>query len=137
MCESHLRRPLTRAVTSVTLLYGIASSLGDFQFLYIDLVIILPIAVTMGRTEPFGKIHYRRPTANLVSKSVLSSIIGQIILTSGVQLAVFLFVQQQPWYTPPKIRIDKLQIKSAENSALFLVSSFQYIITAAVFCVGS
>jgi len=32
--------------SSVTLLYSFASSLGDFQFLYIDLFIIIPIAVT-------------------------------------------------------------------------------------------
>lgn len=32
--------------TTVTLLYAIAGTLGDFQFLYIDLFLILPIAVT-------------------------------------------------------------------------------------------
>jgi cation-transporting ATPase 13A3/4/5 len=31
--------------TSVTLLYAFGSNLGDFQFLYIDLFLILPIAV--------------------------------------------------------------------------------------------
>lgn len=31
--------------TTVTLLYSFASSLGDFQFLYIDLFVIIPIAV--------------------------------------------------------------------------------------------
>lgn len=90
----------------------------------------------MGRTGPYQRIHHRRPTANLVSRTVLSSIIGQIILTSGLQFAVFFFVQSQDWYKPPKIDVDKLKIKSAENSALFLVSSFQYIIVACMFCVG-
>ncbi|KAF7321673.1 Cation-transporting ATPase [Mycena kentingensis (nom. inval.)] len=32
--------------TTVTLLYSFASSLGDFQFLYIDLFVIIPVAVT-------------------------------------------------------------------------------------------
>lgn len=31
--------------TSITLLYAFGSNLGDFQFLYIDLFLILPIAV--------------------------------------------------------------------------------------------
>ena len=31
--------------TTVTLLYAFDSNLGDFQFLYIDLFLILPIAV--------------------------------------------------------------------------------------------
>lgn len=83
--------------TTVTLLYSLASSLGDFQFLYIDLAIIIPIAITMGRTEPFQRIVPKRPTANLVSKKVLTSLLGQIILTSGLQLFVFLYVRTQPW----------------------------------------
>ncbi|GAA6024141.1 hypothetical protein JCM10207_001596 [Rhodosporidiobolus poonsookiae] len=122
--------------TTVSLLYAIASTLGDFQFLYIDLALILPIAVTMGRTEPFPRIHPKRPTANLISKKVLSSLIGQIVITSGFQIFTFFFVRMQDWYTPPIIDPDELDIVSYENTSLFLISSFQYILVAAVFCVG-
>lgn len=122
--------------TTVTLLYALASSLGDFQFLYIDLAIIIPIAVTMGRTEPFPRIHPKRPTANLVSKKVLTSLLGQIIITSSLQALVFFLVRSQPWYEPPYIDPDELDTVSYENSSLFLISSFQYIIVAVVFCVG-
>src|ERR1700743_3201893 len=34
--------------TSVSFLYASASNLGDFQFLFIDLALILPIAIFMG-----------------------------------------------------------------------------------------
>ncbi|GAA6055600.1 hypothetical protein JCM3770_006719 [Rhodotorula araucariae] len=122
--------------TTVSLLYAIASTLGDFQFLYIDLALILPIAVTMGRTEPFPRIHPKRPTANLMSKKVLTSLIGQIVLTSGFQVFTFLFIRSRDWYTPPVIDPDQLDIVSYENTSLFLLSSFQYILVAAVFCVG-
>ncbi|KAF8622733.1 hypothetical protein AX15_006823 [Amanita polypyramis BW_CC] len=86
--------------TSVTLLYSFASSLGDFQFLYIDLVIIVPIAVAMGGTLPYPKIYPKRPTASLMSKKVLSSIIGQVIIMSSVQIWAYLWVRGQPWYVP-------------------------------------
>ncbi|GAA5846586.1 hypothetical protein JCM3766R1_007121 [Sporobolomyces carnicolor] len=122
--------------TTVSLLYAIASTLGDFQFLYIDLALILPIAVTMGRTEPFARIHPKRPTANLISKKVLTSLIGQIVLTSGFQIFTFFFIRTRDWYDAPKIDPDHLDIVSAENTSLFLISSFQYILVAAVFCVG-
>lgn len=122
--------------TTVTLLYSIASTLGDFQFLYIDLFLILPIAVTMGRTEPYPRIHPKRPTSNLVSKKVLSSLLGQVVLTSGFQLFTFFFIRAQPWYKAPTIDPDDLDIVSYENTALFVVSTFQYILVAAVFCVG-
>ncbi|GAA5949133.1 hypothetical protein JCM3765_004021 [Sporobolomyces pararoseus] len=122
--------------TTVSLLYAIASTLGDFQFLYIDLALILPIAVTMGRTEPFARIHPKRPTANLISKKVLTSLIGQIVLTSGFQIFTFFFIRTRDWYDAPTIDPDHLDIVSAENTSLFLISSFQYILVAAVFCVG-
>ncbi|TFY78347.1 hypothetical protein EWM64_g5671 [Hericium alpestre] len=83
--------------TTITLLYSFASSLGDFQFLYIDLFIIIPVAVTMGRTLPFPRIHPKRPTASLVSTPVLASIIGQIVLTSAVQFWAFFWIRRQPW----------------------------------------
>lgn len=127
--------------TTITLLYSFASSLGDFQFLYIDLFIIIPIAVTMGRTLPYPKLHPKGPTASLVSKKVLSSIIGQVIITSGIQFWAYFWVRRQPWYTPPVMNDPdsdegKLAAKNYENSALFLVSCFQYILVAAVFSIG-
>ncbi|OCH89011.1 Ca-transporting ATPase [Obba rivulosa] len=127
--------------TTITLLYSFASSLGDFQFLYIDLFIIIPIAVNMGRTLPYPRIHPKRPTASLVSKKVLASIIGQIVITATVQFWAFFWVRSQEWYTPPPAADpsgddDKLEAKNYENTALFLVSCFQYILVAAVFSIG-
>ncbi|KAF8313138.1 Ca-transporting ATPase [Clavulina sp. PMI_390] len=124
--------------TTITLLYSFASSLGDFQFLYIDLFIIIPIAVTMGRTHPYTSIHRKQPTASLVSKKVLSSIIGQIVLTSAFQFWAFFWVRSQPWYTPPDTNSgsDELETYNYENTVLFLISSFQYVFVAAVFSIG-
>ncbi|KAJ3806480.1 hypothetical protein F5876DRAFT_49962 [Lentinula aff. lateritia] len=127
--------------TTVTLLYSFASSLGDFQFLYIDLFIIIPIAVTMGRTSPYPRIYHKRPAASLVSKKVLSSIIGQIIITSVVQIWAYSWVRGQEWYSPPPspdANDDSNQLESTnfENSVLFLISCFQYILVAGVFSIG-
>ncbi|KAF9049844.1 Ca-transporting ATPase [Panaeolus papilionaceus] len=127
--------------TSVTLLYSFASSLGDFQFLYIDLFIIIPIAVTMGRTLPYPRIYPKRPTASLVSKKVLASIIGQIVITGAVQAWAYVWVRRQGWYTPPSTGhytdgSNKLDSENFENTVLFLISCFQYILVAAVFSIG-
>ncbi|TIB92882.1 hypothetical protein E3Q19_01771 [Wallemia mellicola] len=122
--------------TSITLLYSFASSLGDFQFLAIDLAIILPIAGTMGRTLPYPSIHPKRPTANLVSKKVLTSIIGQTLICSAIQFFIFFDVRKQSWYEPPEVNLDKLETRNYENSAVFIVSCFQYVLVALVFSVG-
>ncbi|KAG8214021.1 hypothetical protein J3R82DRAFT_10776 [Butyriboletus roseoflavus] len=127
--------------TTITLLYSFASSLGDFQFLYIDLFIIIPVAVSMGRTLPFPRIYPKRPTASLVSKKVLASLVGQVVVTSGVQLFTFIWVRRQEWYIPPSTdnpnREDQhLNATNYENTVLFLVSCFQYVLVAAVFSIG-
>src|ERR1700722_3754040 len=85
------------------------------QFLYIDLFTIIPVAVTstpshlflacriangghlVGRTLPFPMLHIKRPTASLVSMKVLTSIIGQIVIASFVQIWAFKWVRSQPW----------------------------------------
>ncbi|WFD31077.1 hypothetical protein MSPP1_002108 [Malassezia sp. CBS 17886] len=122
--------------TSISLLYDIASSLGDFQFLYIDLFIILPLAVAMARTRPYPALHTKRPTANLVSKKVLLSMFTQVALCAAAQSFTYWLTRRQSWYEPPIVNPNELNVVNAENSALFLVSSFQYIIVAAVFSVG-
>jgi cation-transporting ATPase 13A2 len=96
----------------------------------------------VGRTLPYPRIFPKPPTASLVSKKVLSSIIGQIVITSAVQFWAFFWVRDQDWYTPPNIitnpafEDDHLQAMNYENSALFLISCFQYILVAAVFSIG-
>jgi cation-transporting ATPase 13A3/4/5 len=73
---------------------------------------------------------------------VLASIIGQIVITSAVQFWAFFWVRGQDWYTSPNIitnpasEDDHLQAMNYENSVLFLISCFQYILVAAVFSIG-
>ncbi|KAF9147252.1 hypothetical protein BG015_011143 [Linnemannia schmuckeri] len=122
--------------TTVSFLYAFASNLGDFQFLYIDLVLILPIAVFMGRTQAYPVLSPKRPTANLVSKKVLTSLIGQILIQSLFQGCLFVIVRHQPWYTPPDYDPAEKNIDCIENTVLFLLSCFQYLLVAIVFSVG-
>ncbi len=122
--------------TSVSFLYASASNLGDFQFLYIDLLLILPIAIFMGWTGPYRELSRKRPTASLVSRKVLTPLLGQIVICIVVQLVGWLFVRRQPWYQPPVIDPDHSNSLNSENTALFLLSCFQYILSAIVLSVG-
>ncbi|KAJ2610985.1 hypothetical protein EV177_003697, partial [Coemansia sp. RSA 1804] len=126
--------------TSVSMLYEFGGSLGDIQFLYIDLFIIVPIAVFMGRTRSFERLAPKRPTANLMSKKVMTSLFGHIFINSTIQAILFYAVRNSGNYLPPTREdptdASKLLIRSFENSALFLGSSYQYIIAACVFSIG-
>jgi cation-transporting ATPase 13A2 len=121
---------------SVSFLYASASNLGDFQFLFIDLLLILPIAIFMGWSGAYPILSRKRPTANLVSRKVLTPLLGQMLFCILVQFIAFYFVQRQPWYQPPVIDKQHSNSLNSQNTALFLVSCFQYIFSAVVLSVG-
>lgn len=122
--------------TSVSFLYAKASNLGDFQFLFIDLLLILPIAVFMGWGGPAPALCRKRPTADLVSRKVLTPLLGLMCICVLVQGVAYLTVRERPWYKPPKIRHDESNIRNSENTALFLTSCFEYIISGVVVNAG-
>jgi len=122
--------------TSVSFLYATASNLGDFQFLFIDLLLILPIAVFMSWAEPFPVLSRKRPTADLVSRKVLIPLLGQMAICILIQAVVYAAVRAQPWYIPPQIDHNKSNIKNSENTVLFLVSCFEYILAGVVLNAG-
>lgn len=104
--------------------------------MYIDLLLILPIAIFMGWTGPYPELSRKRPTASLVSRKVLTPLLGQIVLCVIIQFIGWWFVRQQPWYQPPVIDPEHSNSLNSENTALFNVSCYQYILSAIVLSVG-
>ncbi|KAF2005497.1 hypothetical protein P154DRAFT_616294 [Amniculicola lignicola CBS 123094] len=122
--------------TSVSFLYASASNLGDFQFLFIDLLLILPIAIFMGWSGAYPVLSSKRPTASLVSRKVLTPLLGQIVFCVLVQFIGFEYVQRQEWYKPPILDRSHSNSLNSQNTTLFLVSCYQYILSAVVLGVG-
>ncbi|KAK1237514.1 hypothetical protein MKX08_003139, partial [Trichoderma sp. CBMAI-0020] len=122
--------------TSVSFLYSKGSNLGDFQFLFIDLLLILPIAVFMGWAGPAEKLCRKRPTADLVSRKVLVPLLGLMGVSIVIQAIAYITVREQPWYLPPEISHDESSIKGSDNTALFLVSCFEYIFSGVILNAG-
>ncbi|XP_064848343.1 polyamine-transporting ATPase 13A3-like isoform X1 [Oncorhynchus masou masou] len=141
---------------SVTLLYSILSNLGDFQFLFIDVAIILIIAFTMSLNPAWKVLVAQRPPSSLISGPLLFSVLTQILTCLAFQILAFLWVRGQNWYekwTPlsdacnvssanlthgPNItsHVDHKNIRNYENTTLFYVSSFQYLAVAIIFSKG-
>lgn len=60
--------------TSSTLLYTIGENLADYQFLYVDLVLLIPLSIFMGRTEAYSKLTPHLPSGTLISVPVITSV---------------------------------------------------------------
>ncbi|XP_068137260.1 polyamine-transporting ATPase 13A3 isoform X2 [Hyperolius riggenbachi] len=138
---------------TVTLLYSILSNLGDFQFLFIDLAIILVVVFTMSLNPAWEELVPQRPPSGLISGPLLFSVLSQILICLAFQTMAFLLVKEEPWYevwTPSSnacnlsmdgfhensTKHDEHNIKNYENTTLCFVSSFQYLIVAIAFSKG-
>ncbi|XP_053308201.1 polyamine-transporting ATPase 13A2 [Spea bombifrons] len=127
---------LTQFIT-VLILYTVNTNLGDFQFLFIDLVITTSVAVLMGKTGPAEELGIRSPMGTLISIPVLGSLILQFLLILIIQLLSVFFVQSQSWFVSVNSTdTARLHLPNYEDTTLFCVSAFQYLILAVVLSKG-
>jgi len=114
--------------------------LSDYQFLYIDLVLLIPLSIFMGDTNAYEKLTPHIPTGALISLPVISSVLSSFAIQFGFQVFSFIFVKDFGFYKPPKPDPDhpnsKNANKSYQNTALFWVSCFQYLSTVVAFSVS-
>lgn len=140
---------------SVTLLYSILSNLGDFQFLFIDLAIILVVVFTMSLNPAWKELVAQRPPSGLISGALLFSVLSQIVISVGFQSLGFFWVKQYKECDPYSdvcnttrsacwnsshlyngTELDSCKIQNYENTTVFFISSFQYLTVAVAFSKG-
>ncbi|XP_029803896.1 cation-transporting ATPase 13A2 isoform X5 [Suricata suricatta] len=122
---------------SVLILYTLNTNLGDVQFLVIDLVITTTVAVLMSRTGPAPVLGQVRPPGALLSVPVLGSLLLQVALVAGVQLGGYFLTVAQPWFVPLNQTVPAPDnLPNYENTVVFSLSSFQYLILAAAVSKG-
>lgn len=89
--------------TTVLLLYRSGSNMSDYEFLYIDLIIIDVVALTMSRNHAHKKLHWTKPAASLVSLAMLVSLFSQISIQFGIQIGVYISIFDQCWYSASEV----------------------------------
>ncbi|XP_064350078.1 polyamine-transporting ATPase 13A2 isoform X4 [Camelus dromedarius] len=123
---------------SVLILYTVNTNLGDMQFLVIDLVITTTVAVLMSHTGPALELGRARPPGALLSVPVLSSLLLQVVLVAGMQLGGYFSTVTQPWFVPLNRTVPAPDnLPNYENTVVFFVSSFQYLILATAMSKGA
>ncbi|CAH1173807.1 unnamed protein product [Phaedon cochleariae] len=121
---------------SVLILYRQHSNMGDYQFLYIDLIITTILPITIGLQGPSNKLGTKSPMKSLVSVKNTAPLILQIAVCAFIQVSVIFYLYQQPWFEPVPIAVIDPVIDCWESTVLFLVSCFQYIVLATVYSKG-
>ncbi|XP_028160682.1 probable cation-transporting ATPase W08D2.5 [Ostrinia furnacalis] len=122
---------------SVAFLYYFDANLTDFQFLYIDVALIVNFAFFFGMTEAYtGKLCKIPPLTSLLGLVPLFSLIGQLGLIFITQYLSYYALTTFPWYERHTYAGEEAN-ECWENYAIFTVSMFQYITQAIVFSHGS
>lgn len=125
-------------LVSCTLLYSIGSNITDTQFLYIDLVALVPLSVVQAWTGSYHILTKDVPTATLFYAPVLFSVCVSSLIQLGFQLFFFTSIRDQTFYVP--INQDDTAFghpnPSYESTILFMVANFQYLITCMAFSIA-
>nr|XP_023650602.1 probable cation-transporting ATPase 13A3 isoform X2 [Paramormyrops kingsleyae] len=139
----------------VLLLYSILSNMGDSQYLFIDIAIIMSLAFTMSLSPAWKQLVAQHPPSTLLAPPLLLSVVGQILLALSFQTATFLLAdiyaqnetQPSDWLVgnttgmttngsrpvSDKDEKDSDNIENLQNTSLFFVSGCQYLTVALVF----
>uniref|UniRef100_A0A670J190 ATPase cation transporting 13A2 n=1 Tax=Podarcis muralis TaxID=64176 RepID=A0A670J190_PODMU len=122
---------------SVLLLYTINTNLSDLQFLFFDLIITTTVAALMGRTAPANDLGPKRPQGALINIIVLSSLAFQTSLFIAIQVTSYYITVSQLWYVPLNSTVAAPQnLPNYENTVVFCISGFQYLILAVAMSKG-
>jgi cation-transporting P-type ATPase 13A2 len=76
-------------LASIIIMYGAYTYPSNYECLWVDLFMILPLATMMGYTEPYQKLSKYSPTTKLFSFAVVCSVVGSIFLQIGFQIGLY------------------------------------------------
>eukprot|EP00106_Octopus_bimaculoides_P016200 XP_014783642.1 PREDICTED: probable cation-transporting ATPase 13A3 [Octopus bimaculoides] len=116
--------------TSVLILYKI-------HLLSVNFATVWPsnACTLVGRTDAYPEISKELPPSSLVSFPPVLSLVFQTIVQILIQLICFISVYNQSWFIPFEPNEEEEYV-SYENAAIFLSSSYQYIIMAVIYSKG-
>lgn len=122
--------------TSTFVLYNIDSNLTDFEFLFIDIGLVVNFMFFFGRNEAFqGSLYKTPPLGRLLSFVPLFSMVANLFVMVSTQILSFYIIQKFSWFKPFNYTYPR-EYKCYENYAVYCVSQFQYIILAFIFTYG-
>ena len=123
---------------SCSLLYCTGTNITDSQFLYIDLVALVPLSIAQAWTGSYHELTKHVPTNTLFYFPVLLSVIVSSLIQAVFQIFFLLNIREQPFYVavdPTDVKRDEPNV-SYEETVLFMVANFQYLTTCIAFSIA-
>ena len=124
--------------TSCTILFIIGSNITDMQFLYVDLIALVPLSVMQAWTGSYHKLTKDMPTSTLFYFPVILSVCVSSLIQIAFQLFFFLNIRSQPFFVPLDPRGEQWSDAdlSYEETVLFMIVNFQLIMTSLAFSIS-
>lgn len=82
--------------TATILLWG-SGYIGDLQFLYIDIILSTVVILLMGRNQAYPVLSKVPPPPQLMTVTIIFSMVSSVIIQIILQAILYVIVQQQPW----------------------------------------
>ncbi|EFC37639.1 cation translocating P-type ATPase [Naegleria gruberi] len=100
----------------------------DFQFLFIDLIVVMPTTLLMTRTDASLALKREKPPTTLISRFIFLSLGGHVLLASAFIFHVWTEIMREPWFSPT-INTNFMYYKndllrSYETTIMFFVCTF-------------
>lgn len=123
--------------SSVSILYSSGALVADGQFLFVDLFLVMPLAVLMSRSDAASRLHLRPPPGSIKDKFVVSTTLLMVYAQVLFQLVVFAFVLP----SPPAQKIiaqgkGELVTRCALVTGMFVFVNLQYVTVAVALNLG-
>lgn len=120
---------------SAFILYCLDSNLTSNMFLYVDVVLVVPLIYVMSGIAAYPELTNDQLPRKLLSAPILISFFGQMVIQGGFLLLAYLLELTQNWYSHGGNSISDPS-DEYDNTVIFLVSTFQYISVCAAFSIG-
>eukprot|EP00922_Rhytidocystis_sp_ex-Travisia-forbesii_P013489 GHVS01020202.1.p1 GENE.GHVS01020202.1~~GHVS01020202.1.p1 ORF type:complete len:1401 (+),score=180.46 GHVS01020202.1:137-4339(+) len=122
---------------SVMILYGYGNNLTDSQYLWLDLVVVLPLSMFIPWTEASADLSSSIPMRHVCSIPMVASVVGQVVIQIAVQAVSLVLLSLQNFYNRfhPNIHTGQgggEDLVCQENTVVFLILNMQLAITCLV-----
>ena len=122
---------------TIILLIMNQSYLTNVQSISVDIFIVLPLASLYPLTEPYRKLTHHKPTGNLVSFTIITSLLLQTITAFLFLIIGLFFLKKRNWYLGPMCKFSDDDVYDCpENTVILLISNIEYLTSAFVFAVS-